>query len=146
MKMKMKKKMRWRCIEFNSCQTWIWFKWNSWKWFIKWKTFWSKNFNIDWNQNRLKWWKGKYFWFNSCQAWIWFEYNRLKWHTFFHKDKPVNWPMPVSKPNRIRNPGTQNLRIAQCTECNSIDWAACHNNSTFVQFCGVRIMNYLSQS
>jgi hypothetical protein len=35
-----------KCIWFNSHESWIWFKWNGWKWYARWKTWWTKNFNI----------------------------------------------------------------------------------------------------
>jgi hypothetical protein len=46
---------RWKCFRFYSCQTWIWFKCDWWKWLTWWKTFQSNNFNIAWNHDWLKW-------------------------------------------------------------------------------------------
>jgi hypothetical protein len=34
-----------KCKRFNSCQSWIWFKCDWWKWVTIWKTVWSKNCN-----------------------------------------------------------------------------------------------------
>jgi hypothetical protein len=43
-----------KCFQFNSSQQWIWFKSDWWKWFTKWKTVWSDNFNMTSNFNY--WW------------------------------------------------------------------------------------------
>jgi hypothetical protein len=39
----------WKCRWFDSCQSWIGFNWNWWKWCPISKTFRTKNFNIDWS-------------------------------------------------------------------------------------------------
>jgi hypothetical protein len=123
-----------KCFRFNSCQVWIWFKCDWWKWKTIWKTVWSKNFNIVWNQNWLKWWFIKCFRFNSCQSWIWF------------KDNQFNLSMHFNKDNRIRNPDTQNLRTTRCSRCESNDWRNSHSNSTLIEFCWVRFTDFLWRS
>jgi hypothetical protein len=81
----------WKCIWFNLCQSWIWFKCDWWKWFAFVETFWSKNFNISRNYNWLKWWIIKCFRFNSCQAWIWFKCDWWKWFTTWKTIRTKNF-------------------------------------------------------
>jgi hypothetical protein len=46
-----------------------------------WYLYPSQNFNIVWNQNRLKWRFVKCIRFNSRQSWIWFKWDWWKWST-----------------------------------------------------------------
>jgi hypothetical protein len=84
-----------KCFRFNSCQSWIWFKCDWWKWFTIWKTSWSKSFNIPWNQDWLKWRPCKCFPFNSRQSWIWFKCDWWTWctiwKTFWSKNFNISW-------------------------------------------------------
>jgi hypothetical protein len=50
----------WKCKRFNSCQLWMWFKWDWWKWFTKCNAFRCKNLNIPWNQDWFQWWARKW--------------------------------------------------------------------------------------
>jgi hypothetical protein len=71
----------WKCLRFNSCQSWIWFKCDWWKWFTTWKTWWTKNFKTSWKNNWLKWWWWKCLRFNSFQSRICFKCDWWKWLT-----------------------------------------------------------------
>jgi hypothetical protein len=64
-----------RCRWCNSCQSWIWFKWNWCKWLAIWRTWWTEHFNTLCNNHWLKRsiWKSR--WFHSCQWSIWLEWN-----------------------------------------------------------------------
>jgi hypothetical protein len=73
---------------------WIWFECDWWKWFTPIKTCWSKNFDIPWNQDWLKWWFWKCFRFNSRQVWIWFKWNWWKWFTIWKTFRSKNFNIP----------------------------------------------------